>query len=104
VIRWRLWLVAPLVLACAGPRPSVERVVVHSGPTYAVLVTVANHGGRGQAEITARLVDTTTHRTAAQITHNIDLDRDETIDVPLSLTPTQPGAYRAVVEVHYPIE
>lgn len=105
VARCLLCLIPFALIACGGPRPVIERVETHAGPTYEVDVTVFNRGGgSGQAELTARLVDSSTRVTAAQVTRGIDLHGHERLNVALSLEPARPGPYRTVVEVHYPEE
>jgi hypothetical protein len=104
-----LLALAVSLAACRGPAPVVVRQELQPpqrpNDPYTLVVTIENRsGGEGQAEVTARLLSTATHETAAQTSQDVTLRPHETVQVTLDLQPGAPGDYDATVEAEYPPE
>jgi hypothetical protein len=92
---------------CFGPKPAVVSHELHPpdtpGGPYTMLVTIRNTGGgKGQAEVQARLIVAATGETAAEADQTVDLQPHETVHLLLPLQPSLPGPYNDRVEAQYP--
>jgi hypothetical protein len=103
----RLWappLLAAMLAACPGPRPSVERVSVEHRPQeglYRLSVTVRNGGrGEGQAEVTARLRDRESGRLFQKDDH-VALGPRQQVMVTIDIE-APPGDYEPFARAEYP--
>jgi len=91
------------VCACSGPHATVAdaRVQPSARPGfYRVNVRLANTGGRGQLELTARLRNTATGRVVVQ-QQPVDVEPHDRADVAIEI-PAPPGDYTVAVTVDYP--
>jgi hypothetical protein len=111
-----LVLGALVLTACLGPNPVVRDYAVQppaqgSGQPYRVDVTLANEGpGGGQVELEVSLANKQTGDIIAQQSQEVDLQKDKTVqvvvtlDVPQSARNLTPDDIQVQVEAHYPIE
>jgi YbbR domain-containing protein len=114
-----LLLLVPVALTltgCLGPDPvvrdySVQASAQGSGLPYVVDVTLGNKGaGGGQVQLEVNLTDKRTGVIIAQQVQAVDLQKDQTIQVAVTLKLPQsardltPDDIVAHVDVHYPVE
>ena len=111
-----LLVVALALTACLGPKPVVRDYTVQtpppgSGQPYQVDVTLANDGpGGGQVLVEVDLANKQSGVIIAQQTQEVDLQKDKTVqvvltlDIPQSAQELSPDDIQVQVDAHYPIE
>jgi hypothetical protein len=111
-----LMAVALVLTACLGPKPvvrdySVQTPAQGSGQPYQVDVTVGNDGpGGGQVLVEVDLTNKQNGVIIAQQRQEVDLQKDKTVqvvltlDLPQSAQDLSPDDIRVQVDAHYPIE
>jgi hypothetical protein len=116
IVMLLLPLAALTLTGCLGPDPvvrdySVQPSAQGSGLPYVVDVTLGNEGaGGGQVQLEVNLTDKHTGVIIAQQVQAVDLQKDQTIQVSVTLSLPQSARdltsddIEAHVDVHYPIE
>jgi hypothetical protein len=93
-------LILALLVGCAGPQPSIDRVEVGASPLAGhVRVTgrLLNRAGHGTVEVHITLHGAVTLRAD----HTIDVEDHQTVELAIDVA-APPGAYTADATAEYP--
>jgi hypothetical protein len=111
--RARMAVVVLLAMAGCGPRPSVDSVTRQPGSPYRIDAMVVNHGGNGQIEVQASLIDPQSREVVAREAKEVMIRRGERVHLAFALavpdgaeprSEAVASALQVTVEASYPVQ